>query len=107
MRISAPRLALLFSFSTLTALSTGCAKSDRLTRDNYNHVQIHASSKDDVRAALGEPSEILGDDQWLFERPEKHLRCLIDFDDKGRVTRTQWIDAMTNTWHDSKESKPK
>ncbi|MBI3833291.1 MAG: hypothetical protein HY287_03060 [Planctomycetes bacterium] len=109
MRNSSSCIRFVIMLSPLMILSAGCApKHDPLTQDNYRRIQVHASSQDDVRAALGEPTQVLGN-QWRYERESKHLNCFIDFDDKGRVTRTQWIDGMndTNPWHDSSESKSK
>jgi hypothetical protein len=97
----------MLSLAAIVVLCTGCAhRPDCLTRDNYRRIQVQASTEDDVRSALGEPTTILGN-QWHYARDDQHLNCFIDFDDQGRVTRTQWIDAMTNTWHDTSETKSK
>ena len=92
---------LLVSWSAGIALSAaGCAEKDRLVHENYAQIRAHASTMDDVEAALGPPTNKL-DDRWIYERPDKHLVVIIEHDKSGRVTRTQWVDALGETWHDT------
>ena len=85
----------------------GCAqKQDRLAYDNFTQIKTKVHSREDVEAILGEPDHRL-DDRFLYERPDKHLHVFVEFDDKGRVTRTQWIDGMGETWHDTDDAKPR
>jgi len=84
----------------------GCGQNrDRLAYDNFTQIKTQVSSREEVVAILGEPDHRL-DDRYLYERPDKHLHVIVEFDDKGRVTRTQWIDGLGETWHDTDEPKP-
>ena len=84
-------------------LAAGCAAPDRLAHANYDRIQQHASSQSEVSDLIGEPSNKLGD-TWLYERPDKHLTVMIDFDKGGKVERKQWIGGLGETWEDTKES---
>ncbi len=87
----------------LMVVATGCqAPPDKLVFDNYSLVRQAASARADVASLLGEPNHQLGD-TWLYERPERHLTVLIEFDDDGRVERKQWVDAGEEVWDDSAE----
>jgi hypothetical protein len=107
-RIMWPEVRSMIRFlylSVLTcALPTGCATNDRLVYANFEAVRPHASNKEEVTQLLGEPERNLGE-RWIYERPDKHLHAIIDFDGSGKVERKQWIDAMSTdkTWIDSKE----
>ena len=86
----------------------GCAeKRDKLAYDNFTQIRTQVHNRDDVEAILGEPDQRF-DDRFMYERPDKHLHVFVEFDDKGRVSRTQWVDAMneSNVWHDSEDAKP-
>jgi hypothetical protein len=83
----------------LSVVITGCS-SDPLAYDNFRQIRVDASRQWEVEEIIGEPSQKLGD-QWLYERPSKHLTALIEFNDDGVVTRKQWIDAMSGVWDDS------
>lgn len=98
------RVAVLAAFVAIGL--TGCAeKRDKLAYDNFTQIRTQVHNRDDVEAILGEPDQRF-DDRFMYERPDKHLHVFVEFDDKGRVTRTQWIDAMEETWHDSDDAKP-
>ena len=85
----------------LAAFATGCqSPPDRLVFDNYTLVRQNASTQADVAALLGEPAHRLGD-MWMYERPDRHLVVMIDFNDKGKVDRKQWVDAGEEYWDDS------
>jgi len=87
-------------------LAAGCqAPADRLQLDNFRQIRTTVSSQADVANGLGEPDTKL-DGQWLYERPSKHLRAIIDFDGEGRVTRAQWIDAIGGAWEDTGGAAP-
>lgn len=86
----------------LAVFLTGC-QQDRLTRNSFSQVRQNASTQEDVRATLGEPSAVLGD-RWIYERPDQHLTVLIDFDEQGHVLRKQWVDGVTGEWQDTKDS---
>jgi len=83
--------------------AAGCAAPDRLAQANYDRIQQHASSHAEVAELIGEPDNKLGD-MWLYERPDKHLTVMIDFDKSGRVERKQWIDGLGESWHDTKDA---
>lgn len=82
----------------LAGVLAGC--QDPFVYDNFSQIRVDASMQWEVEKTIGEPSQKLGD-QWLYERPPKHLTALIDFDEDGVVTRKQWIDAMSGVWEDS------
>ncbi len=87
-----------------TVLVSGCADKDKLVYENYTHIRAHSSTLDEVELVLGEPTNKL-DDRWIYERPNKHLIVIVEFDKTHRVTRTQWIDALGESWHDTKDEK--
>lgn len=90
---------------TIAVLWIGACRSapDRLTYDNYARVTPYQSTQGEVSSSLGEPTSRLGQ-QWIYERPQQHLYVFIDFDDQGRVTRKQWVDAPSGKWDDTRES---
>jgi hypothetical protein len=90
------------AFSTL--LAVGCAPKDCVTYDNYTKIRATMHTAADVEAILGEPDSKLPD-LWIYQRPDAHLTVMIDFDEKGKVSRTQWIDALGETWHDTTDKK--
>ena len=90
------------AFSTL--LDIGCASKDRVTYDNYTKIRTTMHTAADVEAILGEPDSKLPD-LWIYQRPDAHLTVMVDFDEKGKVSRTQWIDALGETWHDTTDKK--
>jgi len=91
-------------FGSAALVIGGCAPPDRLAYDNYTQVRTTVSTEADVAAILGEPDQKMAD-TWIYQRPDKHLVVMIEFDDKGKVSRTQWIDAMGETWHDTEDKK--
>ena len=97
-------LGYMVLFGTAVLVVGGCAQPDRLAYDNYTQVRTTVSTEADVAAILGEPDQKMAD-TWIYQRPDKHLVVMIEFDDKGRVARTQWIDAMGETWHDTTDKK--
>jgi hypothetical protein len=84
----------------------GCAAPDRLAQANYDRIQQNASSHAEVVELIGEPDNKLGE-MWLYERPDKHLTVMIDFDQNGKVERKQWIDGLGESWHDTKDTAGK
>ncbi len=92
--------------SSAVVFTAGCASPDRLTHDNFRQIKVKSSTEDDVRGLIGEPShKLIG--LWTYQRPDKHLSAMVDFDDEGRVSRVQWIDALGEVWEDSDASKRK
>ncbi|HEV8261141.1 MAG TPA: hypothetical protein VGM03_14480 [Phycisphaerae bacterium] len=82
---------------TALLLLVGC---DKLTRNHFEMIQQGVSDKDDVERTIGKPDHVL-DDQWHYERVDKHLNVQVDFDERGLVSRKQWIDATTGEWSDT------
>jgi len=76
----------------------GCA--DKLTRAHYDMIVVNTSDKLDVDKTLGKPDTVL-DDQWHYERVDKHLNVFIQFNEEGVVTRKQWVDAVSTEWDDT------
>ncbi len=101
------RTIVLGLFGAIVIGASGCApKQDRLAYDNFTQIKAQVHSRDDVVAILGEPDHRLND-RLMYERPDKHLHVIIEFDEKGRVSRTQWIDGLGESWHDTDDSKPR
>ena len=93
-----------FPFLTMLAVSMlafGC--KDLLVHENFARIRQNATMQAEVERIIGEPDHRLGE-LWRYDRPQKHLTVLIDFDRNGQVTRKQWIDAMSGVWEDSNES---
>ena len=82
-------------------LLTGCA-ADKVTRENFALVRQDMATQADVEHILGAPTERLGNN-WYYERHDRGLDVLIEFDDAGRVVRKQWIDSASREWIDSAE----
>lgn len=101
MRIARNSIIAVMSIMGL-ALFTGCATKDKLTYDNFAQVRVHAATQADVVELIGEPDSRLGD-LWMYHRPNTHVEVLIDFDERGRVTRKQWVDGAGKHWHDSRD----
>ena len=87
------------SIALLAVMLVGC--QDNLTHKRFSQIHQNASTPTEVTALIGEPSHKLGD-TWYYERPDKHLTVIIDFDKAGSVSRKQWVDAMSATWDDTK-----
>jgi hypothetical protein len=98
MQISRLRWLLAVTVVSSATILTGC--KDPLTYENFTLIHENASSQAEVARIIGEPNNEL-DNQWLYERPEKHLTAIVDFDGRGLVVRKQWIDAMDEVWEDS------
>ncbi len=81
-------------------LMTGC---DQLTREHYNMITVDVDTQFDVDRIIGEPNNKL-DNEWLYERVDKHLVVKIEFGDGGVVTRKEWIDAAEGVWDDSEQA---
>ena len=89
------------SAATLFVLAPllGCAAPDRLSRDGFDRIRVHAATQEEVQELIGPPDSKLAD-MWLYHRPDDHVEVMLDFDDQGRVVRKQWIDGMSETWDD-------
>ena len=94
--------AAVATVAILLALA-GC--QDKLAHERFSQIQVHGSTRGEVTALIGEPDDDLGD-QWLYQRPDKHLTVLVDFDERGLVSRKQWIDADAELWEDTESPAP-
>jgi len=103
---NSPCKAIWLSGFVAMSLSSCAPNRDKLAYDNFTQIKKQVHSRDDVVAILGEPDHRL-DDRYMYERPDKHLHVFVEFDEKGRVTRTQWIDGLGETWHDTDDPKPR
>lgn len=97
------KLETVLSVAFFALTFSGCA--DPLKYENFSQIREDATMDWEVQKLIGDPSQKL-DNQWLYERPDKHLTALVDFNRDGRVVRKQWIDAMNNVWEDSEEPDP-
>jgi hypothetical protein len=86
----------------LLTVLTGC---DQLSRKRFDMITVNVDQQYDVKKLIGPPDDKL-DDQWVYERPEKHVHVLIDFDDSGRVVRKQWVDGLAEEWMDTRPDNP-
>jgi hypothetical protein len=82
----------------------GCKAPDKLLHGNFTQIKPQTTTENGVVALIGEPDTRFPG-YWLYQRPDQHLTVLVEFDEKGQVTRKQWIDAMGHQWDDS-EDKP-
>ena len=73
----------------------GCSK---VTRQNYDMLKVGASTKLEVESSLGKTYTARGDDQWEYEEENRDLSVMIQFDQAGKVSRKEWIDAKHNVW---------
>ncbi|MHC5111859.1 MAG: hypothetical protein ACYTHJ_18490 [Planctomycetota bacterium] len=97
-----PRPGTLWALVSSLLLAAGCSK-DMLVYENFNMIDKNHTSRTEVANLIGEPDSKMGN-QWMYERPSKHLCAFIDFNEKGLVCRKQWIDGMNNVWEDSQEA---
>ena len=74
----------------------GCSK---VTRQNYEMLKVGASTKLEVENTLGKTYTARGDDQWEYEEEDRDLSVMIHFDQAGKVSKKEWIDAKHNEWH--------
>lgn len=79
-----------------TTMIVGCAQN-KMTRQNWDMIKEGTSAKDEVRMTLGAP-EVETPNQWEFEDEDKHLHATIHFDDRGVVTRKEWMDGKSGDW---------
>jgi hypothetical protein len=90
------RVALVLSAALVLS---GC---DKLTRNHYEMIQQNVSNTDDVQRTIGDPNYRV-DGQWHYDRVDKHLNVIIDFNEGGVVVRKQWIDANEGVWEDTEQ----
>lgn len=84
-------------------VAPGCSSRDKLTEQNFRQIRVNVSTETEVQNLIGEPSSKLPG-LWMYQRPDKHLTAMVDFDDAGKVVRVQWIDALGEKWEDSDEA---
>jgi hypothetical protein len=79
----------------LLLVQAGCAK--KFTRERFDLIRAGVDSRLDVQRLIGRPEFDL-EDQWYYEDKDDHYAALIFFDEQGRVTGKQWMDAGTGEW---------
>ncbi len=91
----------MFAAVLFVGAISGC--ESKLTRQNFDMIQLGSSTKLEVKNTLGENHLIRQDsEQFEWEDEDRSLTVLIDFDERGHVSRKQWIDAESNVWDDTK-----
>ncbi len=85
----------------VSSVLVGC--QDKLTHARFSRIQLGYTTPSEVVALIGDPDDEL-DQEWIYERPNKSLTVVVDFDDAKHVSRTQWIDGEAAMWEDSAES---
>jgi hypothetical protein len=68
-----------------------------MTRQNWELIREGTSDKEEVRLTLGDNYTALGN-QWEYDDESKHLHATIHFNDKGIVTKKEWMDGKTGEW---------
>ncbi len=101
--MKARHYSLLIAIGLLLLVSSGC---DPLTRAHFDMIKVNVDTKSDVKELIGPPTNKL-DDEWHYQRMDKHLEVFIDFNDKDVVTRKQWIGGEDEEWYDSQEKGDK
>lgn len=74
---------------------TGCQR--KFTRDRFEMIRVGADGREDVRCLIGEPEADLGD-QWFYETSNHYRSAMVFFDEAGRVSGKEWMDAEAGTW---------
>lgn len=90
-----PRVLSVIAAVLILSVLTGCQR--KFTRDRYEMLQIGVDTREDVRHVLGKPASDL-DDQWFYDDVDRHYSAVVYFDQSGRLTGKEWIDARTGTW---------
>ena len=101
MRVFRFRSGALWAALAVSLFAVGC-QQDLLVHENFAQIRPHTTTQAEVERLIGQPDRTLRH-QWLYERPNKHLTALVDFDERGSVTRKQWIDGLGEVWEDSAE----
>ena len=89
-----PALLLLVGGGLLAVLA-GC--HHHFTHGDFELVQVGVNDRADVRAMLGKPTSDLSD-QWFYDDLKRHRTAVIFFDDEGRVSGKEWMDARSGNW---------
>lgn len=91
----------MFAAVLFVGVLSGC--ENKLTRQNFEMIQLGSSTKLEVKNTLGENKLVReNSEQFEWEDEDQSLTVLIDFDERGHVSRKQWIDADSNVWDDTK-----
>ncbi len=91
---------------TLFVSWPGCRAPDKLVHDQFVRIRPHHSNQAEVVDLIGEPDSRL-QNHWVYQRPDRHLVVFVEFDEKGQVSRTQWVDAGQEVWEDTRQPKSK
>lgn len=90
----------LLGLAALAALGFSAGCHDKLTHERFSQLKLRASDQREVEAVIGEPDEKLGA-LWYWERPDKHVTAMIDFDERGLISRKRWNDGRTGAMEDT------
>lgn len=88
-------------FGAFMICFSGCAK-DMVTLEHFNLIIKDTSTKNDVRATMGDKYVDRGD-HWEYERTDRAVSAFFYFDDDGTVIKKDWIDTREGTWNSSDE----
>lgn len=88
--------------ATAVVIGVGGCAENKLTRHNFALIHEGKSTKLEVEKTLGEEHLIRRGSQWEYDDMDRHLTVYVDFNDRGVVTRKQWVDARTGEWDDTK-----
>ncbi|MFQ5430841.1 MAG: hypothetical protein ACE5E1_11080 [Phycisphaerae bacterium] len=80
----------------------GCAEN-KLTRENYDLIMQGKSTQLEVEKTLGDDHLIRRGREWEYDDRDRHLTVYINFDERGLVSRKQWVDASTDEWDDTQK----
>jgi len=84
------RISVLCISAALLLVLGGCAKN-QMTRQNYDLIRVGSSTRLEVKSAMGEKHMKDRGGDWEYEDMDKKLSVWFYFDDKGIVSRKQWM----------------
>jgi hypothetical protein len=93
MRLKTPLAVVL---GAVTFVAIGCSEN-LVTRHHYDMIVKDKSTRLEVEKTLGDTYVDRGD-HWEYDEEDRHLSVVFYFNDKGLVTRKEWIDASTGEW---------
>ncbi|MEW6250551.1 MAG: hypothetical protein AB1716_07875 [Planctomycetota bacterium] len=95
--------ASLFTVCAGVVLLAGCHR--HFTRERFELIRENVDTREDVREMLGKPTAQLGE-QWIYDDVKRNQTARIHFDEQGRVTAKEWIDARAGTWEGRDPNAP-
>ncbi len=76
-------------------VTVGCGPT--LTHEKFSMIQQGVDDREDVRHVLGKP-RFSTDAEWYWEDRDRHVAARVFFDDDGRVSGKEWMDAKHGQW---------